>query len=138
MIGTPDQDEFITKYRWAVVTTVRKDGSPASSVVSFIRDGDELIFSSNEGRLKVTTLDRDPRMVLCVLDDAAPFGYVSVEGHATVEREDIAETHIRMYREWRGGEFEPPADFAQKIKEEGRVVIRLRPDRVSGVPNRRR
>lgn len=138
MIGTQEQDDFINRTRWAVATTLRADGSPASSLVSFARDGDDLIFSSNEGKLKVKTLDRDSRMVLCVVEDGAPSGYVSVEGRATVERDDIVEDHILLNRTWRGGDFEPPADFGQKLREEGRVVIRLRPERVSGVTSRRR
>lgn len=40
MIGTAEQDAFINKNKWAVVTTLRKDGSPTSSVIFYAREGD--------------------------------------------------------------------------------------------------
>ena len=46
MIGTPEQDNLVRALRWAVVTTLRADGSPANSVVFYAVDGDALIFST--------------------------------------------------------------------------------------------
>ena len=46
MIGTPEFDEFISKHRWAIVTTVRASGQPSSSVVAYAREDDTLIIST--------------------------------------------------------------------------------------------
>jgi PPOX class probable F420-dependent enzyme len=109
MIGTPEQDAFIDKNRWAVVTTLRKDGSPASSVIFYARQGDELLFSTTESRLKAKTLRRDPRIGVTVLDDGAPYGYVSVEGTGAVEDEDVVAGHIEINRAMRRDPaWEPP------------------------------
>ena len=42
MLGSVEQDEFVTRSTIAIVTTLRLDGSPSSSRVSFARRGDHL------------------------------------------------------------------------------------------------
>ena len=136
MIGTPDQDAFINKNKWAVVTTLRADGSASSSIVFYARDGDDLIFSTTKNRLKAKTLARDSRVALCVLDEGAPYGYVSVEGQATITEEDLVPLHVLVNRAMRGTDFTPPEGFEQRLRNDGRVIIRVRPERVSGVTGR--
>ena len=137
MIGTPEQSEFIDRNKWAVVTTLRKDGSPTTSVIFYAREGDTLIFSTTKDRLKAKTLVGDPRLAITVLDEGAPFGFVSVEGTATIEDSDIVPGHVAINRVMRGAEFTPPEGFEERLRGEGRVIIRLTPTRVSGVTNRR-
>jgi hypothetical protein len=59
ILGTPDLDRFISQSRWAITTTVRRDGSPASSMVGYARVDDRLLFSSMVDRLKGRTLSRE-------------------------------------------------------------------------------
>ena len=84
MIGKPDQDAFIRSMKAAIVTSLRKDGSPTSSLIFYALDGDELLFSTTAERIKAKTLKRDPRIAVAVLDEGAPWRYVTVEGTATV------------------------------------------------------
>ncbi len=72
MIGTAAQDAFVTSMKWASVTTLRKDGSPTSSIVFYAREGDTLIFSTTLSRLKAKTIRNNPRVALTVLDEGAP------------------------------------------------------------------
>lgn len=136
MIGTPAQDAFINKNKWAVVTSLRKDGSPTSSVVFFFRDGDDLLFSTTTTRLKGTTIRHDQRVAFCVLDEGAPYGYVTVEGPATIETADLVAKHVALNKVMRGGDFTPPEGFEERLKSEGRIIVRVRANRVSGVTNR--
>ena len=137
MIGTAEQDAFIDRNRWAVVTTLRKDGSPSSSVIFYARSADEIIFSTTDGRLKAKTLRRDPRIAVAVLDEGAPHGFVTVEGTATIEDTDVVAGHVEINRAMRKDPaWEPPEGFAERLARDGRVVIRVRAERVSGVPNR--
>ena len=136
MIGTEAQDAFINKNQWAVVTTLRKDGSPSSSVIFYARDGDALLFSTTANRLKGKSVRNDPRINICVVDEGAPFGYVTVEGRATIEADDIVPGHILINKAMRGTDFTPPEGFLERLKGEGRVIIRLTAERVSGVTNR--
>ena len=73
MIGTPEQDAFISANRWAVVTSMRADGTPTNSVIFYAREGDELIFSTTESRLKAKTIRNNPNVAITVLDEGAPF-----------------------------------------------------------------
>ncbi len=132
MIGTPAQDAFVTTNRSAIVTTLRKDGSPATSLITFCRDGDDLLFSTTATRLKAKTLKNDPRLAFCVISQASS-SYVAIEGTGTVETDDIVAKHIALNKAMRGGEFTPPDGYEKRLRDEGRVIIRVRPGRVSGV-----
>ena len=137
MIGTAEQDAFINKNRWAVATSLRKDGSPTNSVVFYAREGDELIFSTTLSRLKAKTLARDPRIAFTVLDEGAPFGYVTIEGTATIQRDGIVPGHIAINKAMRRvDEFTPPDGYEAGLTAAGRVLIRVKAERVSGVTNR--
>lgn len=137
MIGKPDQDAFVRSMKWAVVTSLRSDGSPTNSVVFYAVDGDDLIFSTTKDRLKAKTLSRDPRASLTVLDEGAPYRFVSVEGSAAIEDSDIVPGHIAINRVMRGApDWEPPAGYLDTLRTQGRVVVRITPARVSGVVNR--
>ncbi len=137
MIGTPDQDAFVRAMKWCVVTSLRGDGSPTNSVVFYALDGDDIIFSTTSNRLKAKTLSRDPRAAVAILDEGAPYRFVSVEGQATIEAEDVVPGHIAVNRVMRSApDWEPPEGYLDLLKSQGRVIIRIRPERVSGVVNR--
>ncbi len=136
-IGTEAQDAFISRNRWAVVTTLRKDGSPASSVIFYAREGDEILFSTTAGRLKAKTLRRDERIAVAVLDEGAPHGFVTVEGTAVVQDSDVVPGHVLVNRAMRQDpEWAAPEGYAVRLAQEGRVIVRVTAERVSGVPNR--
>lgn len=137
MLGTQEQDAFINSQKWAVVTTLRADGSPTNSVIFYAREGDTLFFSTTESRLKTKTIRRDRRLAICVLDEGAPYRFVNVEGTATVEADDIIPGHVAINRVMRADpNWQPPEGFEARLRGEGRVIIRLDAARVSGVVNR--
>ncbi|MCL6643930.1 MAG: PPOX class F420-dependent oxidoreductase [Dehalococcoidia bacterium] len=134
MIGTPEQDALLRQLRWAVVTTLRADGSPASSVVFYAVDGDTIIFSTTADRLKARTLARDPRIAVTALDEGAPHRFVTVEGRAEIDRDDLVPGHVLVNRAMRRDPaWEPPPGFEERLRRDGRVIIRVHPQRVSGV-----
>jgi PPOX class probable F420-dependent enzyme len=142
MIGTPVQDAFINRNKWAVVTTLRRDGSPTNSVIFYARDGDALLFSTTAGRVKARTLRRDPRIALTALDEGAPFGFVTVEGTAEIvptERfDEVVAGHVLLRRAMSGRDFEATDEYRAQLRRDGRVIVRVMPTRVSGVPERAR
>jgi PPOX class probable F420-dependent enzyme len=133
MIGTGPFDRFISANRWCVVTSLRRDGTPASSLNAYARDGDQLLISTQAHRLKAKSLAHDPRITVCVINDAAPFSYVSVEGSCEVQREDILEATRTVLSGLAGSGYTEPADLPGWIAEQGRVILRVTPTRVSGV-----
>ncbi|MCL4241582.1 MAG: PPOX class F420-dependent oxidoreductase [Dehalococcoidia bacterium] len=137
MIGNAEQDAFIRSMKWCTVTTLRQDGSPSTSVLFFGLDGDELLLSTTKDRLKAKTLQRDPRIAVTVLDEGAPYRYVSIEGTARIDEEDIVPGHVVVNRAMRGvPDWTPPAGYEETLKSQGRVLIRVTPKRVSGVVRR--
>lgn len=134
MIGTAEQDAFVSEMRQAMVTTLRRDGSPTSSLIAYCRDGDEIVFSTTKDRLKAKTVAHDPRVVVAVLDGENKGRFVSVEGNGMVQWDDVAAGHVLLNRHMRGNpDWTPPDGFAEKLKADGRVLIRVRATRVSGV-----
>jgi PPOX class probable F420-dependent enzyme len=69
---------------YAVLATVNADGSPQTSVMWVGRDGDDLLFSTVEGRLKHRNMVRDPRVSVTVIDSADPENYVELRGTASM------------------------------------------------------
>jgi PPOX class probable F420-dependent enzyme len=137
MIGTPDQDAFIRSMKAAIVTSLRKDGSPTSSLIFYALDGDELLFSTTSDRIKAKTLKRDPRIAVAVLDEGAPWRYATIEGAATVNDGDIVPDHIAINRAMRAQpDWQPPEGYEDTLRKQLRVVVRVKPERVSGVVNR--
>ncbi len=137
MIGSTEQDAFVRSMKWASITSLRKDGSPTTSIVFFAVDGDDLIFSTTRDRLKARTLRHDPRAVITVLDEGAPYRFASVEGTASIEEDDIVPGHITVNRAMRKDpNWQPPDGYLETLRSQGRVIIRVTPTRVSGVVNR--
>lgn len=134
MIGTDEKfDQFITDHRWAVITTLRANGQPSSSVVAYARDGDTILVSTPGGTLKRTCLDRDPRVTICMMANAEPFNFVTVEGRAEIQTEDIVEPTRAVFAAIADTGFKEPDDFEGWLEKQKRVVLRIQPERVSGV-----
>jgi PPOX class probable F420-dependent enzyme len=142
MIGTVEQDAFVSRSMAAIITTVRADGSPAASMIGYARVGDRLYFSTTVDRLKGRTLTRDPRSVVTVINDNEPSSFVSVEGTVTIHRDNPMVLREQMYDAWdllrathpksfwaRGGRAASDPMFSQP----GRAIFEVTPTRVSGV-----
>ena len=134
MIGTNEQfDQFITDHRWAVITTLRANGHPSSSFVAYARDGDTLVVSTPGGTLKRKTLEADPRVTICVTTNQEPFNFVTVEGRATIEPDNLVENTRKVFANIEGTGWQEPDDLQGWLTSQERVIIRIHPERVSGV-----
>ena len=127
------QDQFLTEHRWAVLTTLRKDGQPVSSVVAYAREGDTLVVSTPGTTFKRRSLDRDPRATLCVISNSEPFNFVAVEGRVEVQSDDLVQGTRAIFAAIADVGYSEPADLENWLEREQRVLIRLHPERVSGV-----
>lgn len=82
MVKLPDEVRaFLDVPRFAVLATVREDGSPHLTVVWYAVRGDELIVNTTVPRSKARNLERDPRASLLIGEMER---YVRVEGPARV------------------------------------------------------
>tara|TARA_B110000967_G_scaffold186230_1_gene207152 strand:- start:337 stop:807 length:471 start_codon:yes stop_codon:yes gene_type:complete len=126
-------DQFISEYRWAVLTTLRQSGSPVSSVVAYARDGDELVVSTPGTTFKRKTLEKDCRVNLCIVPNKEPFNFVSIEGDVVIEKESLVRNTRLVFDNIQNTGFEEPADFEGWLTSQQRVILRIKPTRVYGV-----
>ena len=70
---------FLDAPRFAVLATVREDGTPHLTVVWYERRGDEVIVNTTAPRSKARNIERDPRVSLLVGEMER---YVRLEGEA--------------------------------------------------------
>ena len=129
----PAQEAFISEHRWAVLTSLRRDGQPVSSLVAYARDGDTLIVSTPGSTFKRRSLARDPRVTLTVLSNQEPFNFVAVEGHASVETEDLVDGTRLIFANIAETGFDEPEDLPGWLEAQQRVLIRIHPERCTGV-----
>ena len=70
---------------------------------------------------------------LCIFNNAEPFNYVSVEGLAEIEADDLVRTTRLVFENISGTGYEEPEDLEGWLHDDGRVILRIRPKRVFGV-----
>lgn len=74
-----DENPFV-----GVVTTLREDGSPHSTIVWVDVEDGKPSFNTATGRTKPHNLEHDPRAALLVVDPNDSYKWVAVSGHAQV------------------------------------------------------
>ena len=111
---------------YAVLATVNPDGSPQTSVMWVGRDGDELLFSTVEGRRKHRNLLRDPRVSVSVIDSADPENYVELRGRVTMTPDEGRRVDTEL--SWKYDGQDPGEDRPGAV----RVVVRLTVERATG------
>ncbi len=134
MIGDNEAfDAFITEYRWAVITALRSNGNPVSSVVAYARDGDDLVVSTPGMTFKRKLLENDGRVNLCIINNEEPFNFVSIEGVASVESDDLLRRTRLVFKNIANTGYQEPPDLEAWLEEQSRVILRIRAERVYGV-----
>ncbi len=112
----------------ATATTLNRDGSPQLSYIFFMRDGDDLLFSTTSDRLKAKNLQRDPRINFAVVDPANAYRWVIIGGTATVTTEGAFEYLERSVA--RRISPEKAKEYADNMRSQPRVVVRITPQRI--------
>ncbi len=134
MIGDNEAfDEFISHHRWAVISHLRKNGDPVSSVVAYARDGDELVVSTPGFTFKRRSIEADDRVNLCIITNEEPFNFVAIEGKAVVTKDDLLRETKLVFANIAGTGYQEPEDLPGWLESQDRVIIRITPTRVYGV-----
>jgi PPOX class probable F420-dependent enzyme len=133
---------LLAEHKGGVLATLKRDGRPQLSNVAHVYDPDERIIrvSLTDDRAKTRNLRRDPRASYHVTT-ADRWAYAVAEGTADLTpvaedpHDDTVEELVRLYREVRGehGDWD---DYRAAMVRERRLVLRLRVERVYGVPRR--
>ncbi|MEL7157805.1 MAG: PPOX class F420-dependent oxidoreductase [Actinomycetota bacterium] len=121
----------------AVLITIRRDGRPQSSDITYHLADGVFAISVTDGRAKTTNLRRDPRAVLHLTDRSA-WSYLSFDG--TVELSPVttapddatADALVEYYRAVAGKDHPDWDEYRAAMIEEGRLLVHFRPDSVVG------
>ena len=116
--------------RTAKLATVRADGRPHVAPIWFDLDGDALVFTTWHTTVKAANLRRDPRVCLCIDDDAPPFAFVIFEGIAEIGEEaaELRRWAASIAGRYMGGD---QADvYGARNGVPGELLVRVTPTRV--------
>ena len=130
--SNPVYEKFIDEHRWAVITTLRKSGSPVSSVVAYARHLDKLVVSTPGATFKRASLEKDSRVNLCIVSNSEPFNFVAIEGSAEVTKKDLVQKTKLVFKKITDM-YEEPNPIEKWLDEQDRVIIEISASRVSGV-----
>lgn len=123
---TDAQKALFNEVLFAVVGTINPDGQPQLSVVWVKTDGDDILFSTTEGRRKQLNMVADPRVTILVNPPANPYSYIEVRGTATMTTEGGRELIDELAKKYMDADRYPMDDGTDNV----RVVVRITPERI--------
>lgn len=105
-----------------VITTLRPDGTPHSTVVWVDREDGVPRFNTAYGRAKVRHMQANPNVSLTVVDPSDPYRWVSITGKAQLVDEG-ADAHIdSLAKKYLGAD-----SYPWRRPGEKRVTVRVEP-----------
>jgi PPOX class probable F420-dependent enzyme len=122
---TDAQRQFLENPFVGVITDVRPDGSPHSTIVWIDVDDDGVSFNTAHGRAKPRYIANDSRVSLAVVDPQDPYRWLSVSGTATLLDEGADDQIDRLAKKYIGADSYP---FRQP--GERRVTVRIAVEKV--------
>jgi len=110
---------------FAVLGTLRPDGSPQTSVIWIDRDGDTLLFSITADKQKAVNLRGDGRVSVSIFDRDNPYLSAEIRGTADLLPDPEKRLPLRLSQKYLGTR--PPAE--DEAVE--RLIVRVTPQRVN-------
>jgi len=121
---------FVRRNHKAVLATIKRDGRPQMSHISYLLDDDGRIkISVTRDRAKTRNLQRDPRATLSIVADAWS-DYLVVEGTCDVVEENVLPELRRVYERIRGEAHPNWDEFDAAMVRDGRVLLSISVDRL--------
>ena len=117
--------------RTGKLAVVRRDGAPFVVPIWFVVDVDgSLVFNTGARTVKGRAIRRDPRVSICVDDEAPPYGYVRVDGVAEISEDldAMLPWSTAIARRYMGDDL--AEDYGRRNAVAGELLVRVRPTRV--------
>ncbi len=115
-----DQNPFV-----GVVTTLRDDGSPHSTIVWMDVDEGKVSFNTARGRAKDRHLQRDPRVSVLVSDPEDAYKWVAVTGRAELTEEGADAQIDKLAKKYIDKD-----EYPWRSPTETRVKVLIEPEKV--------
>ncbi len=120
--------DFVRTHRNAVLSTLRKDGTPQLSPVTVGVDGEgRVAISTRQTAAKVKNLLRDPRAWLLVLSDGFYGPWVQLSGPVEVVSLPEALPLLEDYYRSLSGEHPDWDDYRAAMVRDQRCLVRITP-----------
>lgn len=128
---TPEVRAFLSEgTRTGKLGWVAADGRPLVAPVWFVVRGGDLLFNTGRGTAKGRAVLRDPRLVLCVDSERPPYGFVQVQGTATISDDpaELVESATVIAARYMGPD--RAGEFGKRNGVPGELLVRLTPTKV--------
>ena len=138
--GDPSLLSLFEQSHLGVLTTIKKDGRPQLSNVTYLYDAEagELRVSITDGRAKTRNLRRDPRASM-LTSSSDGWSYAVVEGDASLSAvttdpsDATADALVDLYRSIRGEDHPDWAEYRAAMVEQERIVLSIALTHVYGL-----
>ena len=120
------QQQFLENPYVGVVTTLRKDGSPHSTVVWVDVEDGVPSFNTALGRKKPENLEQDPRAALLVVDPQNAYKWIAVDGKTKITTDGADPQIDKLAKKYLGKD-----EYPFRKEGEQRVTVRIQPVRVT-------
>lgn len=130
-ISDPRVREFLQHgTRTGMLAYTAASGRPLVAPVWFVLEGDELVFNTGKSSVKGAALARDPRVTLCVDLPRPPYGFVQVQGVATVSEDpdELLRTATVIAERYMGADL--AEEYGRRNGVPGELVVWVRPTKV--------
>ncbi|WP_448060908.1 PPOX class F420-dependent oxidoreductase [Cellulomonas hominis] len=122
-----DYADLLERPLFAHLATVRPDGSPQSSVMWFVWDGEVLRFTHTSTRQKYRNIQREPRVALSIADPDDQYRYLEIRGVVeSVEQDDAQASFYQSLQQRYGSVYDI-------LDADVRVIITVRPQTYTAV-----
>jgi len=119
---------FLGTPRMAHLATTSKYGKPRVSPIWYVYEDGCFYFTTRLGRLKGSHIQKNPHVALSIASEDRPYRAVCAFGTAhpvQKDRDKWLEKIATRYGEQEGREW-----LSEAVKQEGRVVFKIQPDRI--------
>lgn len=115
------------------LATVGANGQPHVVPIWAILDGETIVFTTGRTSVKARNMQRDPRVALCVDDEAPPYSFVMVEGTAQVSLNppDKLSWTTRIAAHYMGAD--RADEYGRRNADLDELLVRVTPTRVIAV-----
>jgi PPOX class probable F420-dependent enzyme len=126
MALAPEQKQFLDENPFVgIVTTLRDDGSPHSTVVWVDVEDGKVSFNTIRGRAKERHIAKDPRTSLLVIDPSNALKWVSISGSARLTEEGADSQIDKLAKKYIGKD-----EYPWRNPNEKRVKVLIEPEKV--------
>lgn len=117
--------DLLSRNTRAMMATVSSDGSPHVVPVLYALDGEQVLISGTDGRVRTRNLEADPRCSVAVIDGANWFSWVTAFGEVEVRRDNAVEENLRLYKMITGSEPENLGEYRAAMAREKRLIYAM-------------